>query len=280
MMWEVCRDKVIAGGGKVIMESPVTSINFEGGRAVSVTVTKYDGTTVDYPASHVISTMPMNELVGSISPEPPTDIMKAGTSLSYRDFLSVALVVPEKDGFPDNWIYIHEASVAVGRIQNYGSWSPYMVKEGRTCLGLEYFVFEGDEIWSDTDENLIERAKREMKVLGLLDPAVVEHGYVVRVKKAYPYYDYTYKDNVAHIAAYLEGAGPNVHLVGRNGMHKYNNQDHSMLTAILTVENIYGADHDIWEVNVEEEYHEAGRTSTGAGTGRDAPILPPRGEVS
>lgn len=280
MMWEVCRDKVIAGGGHVIMESPVTSINLEGGRAVSVTVTKYDGTTVNYPASHVISTMPMNELVSSLNPMPPSDVQQCGKELSYRDFLSVALVVPERDGFPDNWIYIHESDVAVGRIQNYGSWSPYMVKEGRTCLGLEYFVFEGDEIWSDTDENLIARAKREMKVLGLLDPSVVERGYVVRVKKAYPYYDYTYKDNVAHIAAYLEGAGANVHLVGRNGMHKYNNQDHSMLTAILTVENIYGADHDIWAVNVEEEYHEAGQSSSGGGTGRDAPILPRRGEVS
>ena len=279
MMWEVCRDKVIAGGGQVVMESPVTDINFESGRAVSVTVTRYDGTTINYPASHVISTMPMNELVETVTPSAPADVLTAGRSLGYRDFLSVALVVPEADGFPDNWIYIHESAVKVGRIQNYGSWSPYMVKEGRTCLGLEYFVFEGDELWNDTDENLIERGKRELSELGLVDASKVERGYVVRVKKAYPYYDYTYKENVAHIAGYLEGAAPNVHLVGRNGMHKYNNQDHSMLTAILTVENIYGADHDIWEVNVEEEYHEA-RGSTGAGTGRDAPILPPRGEVS
>ena len=277
MMWEVCRDKVIAGGGNVVMESPVTSINLENGRAVSVTVTRYDGSTVVYPACHVISTMPMNELVTSVSPEAPGDVLKAGHSLGYRDFLSVALVVPEADGFPDNWIYIHESAVKVGRIQNYGSWSPYMVKEGRTCLGLEYFVFEGDELWNDTDENLIERGKREISELGLVDASKVERGYVVRVKKAYPYYDYTYKENVAHIAGYLEGAAPNVHLVGRNGMHKYNNQDHSMLTAILTVENIFGANHDIWEVNVEEEYHEAGKSS---GTGRDAPILPPRSEIS
>ena len=272
MMWEVCRDKVIAGGGDVIMEAPVTSINIENGRAVSVTVTKYDGTKVDYPARHVISTMPMNELTDAIAPAPPEDILHAGHGLHFRDFLSVALVVPEEEGFPDNWIYIHAADVKVGRIQNYGSWSPYMVKEGRTCLGLEYFVFEGDELWTASDEDLIERGKREVASLGLVDPSKVERGYVVRVKKAYPYYDSTYKENVAKVAGYLEGAAPNVHLVGRNGMHKYNNQDHSMLTAMLTVENIHGAHHDIWEVNVEEDYHEA----KGGGTGRDAPVLPDR----
>ena len=272
MMWEVCRDKVIAGGGEVIMQAPVTKINIEGGKAVSVTVTHYDGTTKDYPARHVISTMPMNELVDSVNPPAPDDVLKAGHGLHYRDFLSVALVVPEEDGFPDNWIYIHASDVKVGRIQNYGSWSPYMVKEGRTCLGLEYFVFEGDELWTAQDDDLIELGKREIASLGLADPAKVERGYVVRVKKAYPYYDSSYKENVAHIAGYLEGAAPNVHLVGRNGMHKYNNQDHSMFTAMLTVENIHGANHDIWDVNVEEEYHEA----KGGGTGRDAPVLPDR----
>jgi protoporphyrinogen oxidase len=279
MMWEVCRDKVVAAGGQVLMEAPVTRINIEGGRAVSVTVSRPGGSEEQVAASHVISTMPMNELVQSISPAPPSDVQAAGRALGYRDFLSVALVVPEEDGFPDNWIYIHESEVKVGRIQNYGSWSPFMVKEGRTCLGLEYFVFEGDELWNDSDENLIERGMRELGQLGLVDPSKVERGFVVRVKKAYPYYDYSYKENVAHIAGYLEGAAPNVHLVGRNGMHKYNNQDHSMLTAMLTVENIYGADHDIWEVNVEEEYHEA-RGSSSGGTGRDAPILPPRGAAT
>ncbi len=278
MMWERCRDLVVEAGGRVAMESPVTAINVAEGRAVSVTVTRGDGTTEDVRARHVISTMPMNELVRSISPTPPDHIVHAGRDLSYRDFLSVALVVPESEGFPDNWIYIHASDVKVGRIQNYGSWSPYMVKEGRTCLGLEYFVFEDDELWSDTDENLIERGKKELAALGLVDASKVEQGYVVRVKKAYPYYDSSYKENVATIAGYLEGAAPNVHLVGRNGMHKYNNQDHSMYTAMLTVENIHGAHHDIWTVNVEEEYHEAGSKTggPGAGTGRDAPVLPRR----
>jgi protoporphyrinogen oxidase len=204
-------------------------------------------------------------------------VLTAGRSLLYRDFLTVALVVPKASGFPDNWIYIHSSDVKVGRIQNFGSWSPFMVKDGRTCLGLEYFVFEGDELWESSDEALIERGKRELQQLGLVDPQVVEAGYVVRVPKAYPYYDTSYQANVGLVVDYLADQVPNLHLVGRNGMHKYNNQDHSMFTAMLTVDNIHGAHHDIWAVNVEEEYHEEGagpstdhRTE---GTGRDAPIL-------
>ena len=163
----------------------------------------------------------------------------------------------------------------VGRIQNFGSWSPYMVKEGRTCLGLEYFVFEGDELWSAPDEDLIERGKRELALLGLVEPGDVEAGYVVRVPKAYPHYDYEYQRNVETIVKYLDAVAPNIHPVGRNGMHKYNNQDHSMYTAMLTVENILGASNDIWAVNVEEEYHEETSTASAkGGTGRDAPVLP------
>ena len=186
-------------------------------------------------------------------------------------------MVPQASEFPDNWIYIHSSDVKVGRIQNFGSWSPFMVKEGRTCLGLEYFVFEGDELWESSDQALIERGKRELQQLGLVEPEAVEAGYVVRVPKAYPYYDTSYQANVGVVADYLADQVPNLHLVGRNGMHKYNNQDHSMFTAMLTVDNIHGAHHDIWAVNVEEEYHEerAGENPdprTG-GTGRDAPIL-------
>ncbi|MGA8372024.1 MAG: hypothetical protein WB765_17970, partial [Acidimicrobiales bacterium] len=236
------------------------------------------GSTERIAASHVISTMPMAALVRAIDPPPPAEVLAAGKDLHYRDFLTVALVVPESAGFPDNWIYIHATDVKVGRIQNFGSWSPYMVKDGRTCLGMEYFVFEGDELWTSSDEELVARATREIQSLGLVSASDVEAGYVVRIPKAYPYYDSEYRANVATIAAYLEGNAPNVHPVGRNGMHKYNNQDHSMYTAMLTVENIHGASHDIWAVNVEEEYHEAGegRGDAGTGTGRDAPILPRR----
>jgi UDP-galactopyranose mutase len=147
--------------------------------------------------------------------------------------------------------------VKVGRVQNFGSWSPYLVKEGRTCLGLEYFVNEGDETWSSSDEDLVATATRELHAVGLLsDPAKVEAGYVVRMPKAYPIYDGDYKANVQKLRDWLAANAPNVYPVGRNGMHKYNNQDHSMLTAMLSVENILGAHHDVWSVNVEEDYHE------------------------
>jgi protoporphyrinogen oxidase len=198
----------------------------------------------------------------------------AAKHLTFRDFLTVAVVVPEEAGFPDNWIYVHSPKVKVGRIQNFGSWSPYLVRDGRTCLGLEYFVFEGDGLWSSSDEELVERAERELVELGLLEPGLVEEGYVVRVPKAYPVYDDAYKDNVAVLRDWLELNAPNVHPVGRNGMHKYNNQDHSMYTAMLTVENILGASHDIWAVNVEKEYHESSSGDDDGGTGRDAPTLP------
>src|SRR5665811_1280556 len=190
--------------------------------------------------------MPMAQLVDIFQPELPDNVVQAGHDLHYRDFLTVALVIPESLAFPDNWIYIHASEVKVGRIQNFGSWSPYLVKEGRTCLGLEYFVFEGDELWSAPDDELIARGKRELAYLGLVPNSVdIEAGYVFRMPKAYPYYDSSYRQNVKTVADYLAANIPNVHLIGRNGMHKYNNQDHSMYTALLTVDNIYGADHDI-----------------------------------
>ena len=283
MMWERCRDLVVAAGATVLMETAVTKIHIEDGRATGVTLRHWDGREERVAASHVISSTPMRNLAEMLDPEAPPEVLTAGRDLHYRDFLTVALVVPEDKGFPDNWIYIHAKEVKVGRIQNFGSWSPYMVKEGRTCLGLEYFVFEGDDLWNSRDEELIERGRRELGLLGLVDPADVEAGYVVRIPKAYPHYDYSYQSNVETITKYLDVHAPNVHPIGRNGMHKYNNQDHSMYTAMLTVENILGARHDIWAVNVEEEYHEqasapkeAARSGAGSGgTGRDAPVLPP-----
>ncbi|MFM7069263.1 MAG: FAD-dependent oxidoreductase, partial [Actinomycetes bacterium] len=173
------------------------------------------------------------------------------------------------------WIYIHAPEVRVGRIQNFGSWSPYLVKDGRTCLGLEYFVFEGDDLWNADDADLISMGARELGLLGLVGPDAVQAGYVVRMPKAYPTYDEFYRANVEVMRSWLEATAPNVHPVGRNGMHKYNNADHSMYTAMLTVQNILGVGaHDIWEVNVEEEYHEESSSSGGQGTGRDAPVLP------
>jgi protoporphyrinogen oxidase len=193
--------------------------------------------------------------------------------MRHRDHLTVALVVPQEYSFSDNWIYVHDPEVEVGRVQNYGSWSPFMVKEGRSCLGLEFFVNEGDEMWTKSDADLIEQGKRELCKLGLIsDASKVETGYVVRMPKAYPVYDEHYQENVSTLRKWLDVNTPNVFPCGRNGMHKYNNQDHSMFTAMLSVENIFGARHDVWSVNVEAEYHESdGQTSA---TGRDAPVLP------
>ncbi|MCU1449665.1 MAG: amine oxidase [Acidimicrobiales bacterium] len=282
MMWERCRDLIEAQGCKVVMNTRVTGINHAGGRAVSVVAEGPDGARTEYPCDHVVSSMPISQLLKAMVPPAADAAQKAAGDLGYRDFLTVALVVPEEYSFPDNWIYVHSREVQVGRIQNFGSWSPYLVKEGRTCLGLEFFVFEGDETWTKPDDELIEQGKRELGVLNLVDPSKVEAGYVVRMPKAYPFYDEHYKANVARIVDWLKSCAPNVHPVGRNGMHRYNNQDHSMYTAMLTAENIAtGSTHDVWSVNVEEEYHEQGSASDGddstrgtRGTGRDAPVIP------
>jgi protoporphyrinogen oxidase len=282
MMWERARDKVEAAGSKVLMRTTVTGIRHEGGRATTV-IAETDGVTTEYPADHVISSMPFSELLKAMDPAVPAEVRKAADDLDFRDFLSVALVVPaEKVEWTDNWIYIHAPEAKTMRVQNFGSWSPYMVRDGRNVLGLEYTVTEGDDWWTADDADLIEKGKSELEALGLMKSEDVEAGYVVRMPKAYPTYDDAYKENVEVLRRWLETTTPNVHPVGRNGMHRYNNQDHSMYTAMLTVENILGqGTHDIWNVNVEAEYHEekgnGNGTSTGSGgTGRDAPILPRR----
>jgi protoporphyrinogen oxidase len=279
MMWEAARDHVERMGGTVAMQTSVVGIERRDGRAVAVDVER-DGRVSRLPADYVISSMPLSQLVRCLEPTAPAEVVAAADALRYRDFLTVALVVPAEGAFPDNWIYIHDPGVSVGRIQNFGSWSPYMVKDGRTCLGLEYFVHEGDELWSADDEKLIDLATRELQELGLLGVPDVEAGYVVRMPKAYPTYDEAYARNVAVIREWLEREAPNVIPVGRNGMHRYNNADHSMVTAMLAVDNILGAQpaHDLWSVNVEEDYHEqksaGGESTAAAGTGRSAPVIP------
>ena len=285
MMWERARDLVEKDGGSVVMEAPVVAVHHEGGRATAVTV-EVDGERRRVPAGSVISSMPLAQLVQVMDPPPPAEVLQAARNLRFRDYLTVALVVPAEAGFPDNWIYVHTPGVKVGRVQNYGSWSPYMVKEGYTCLGLEYFVNEGDETWSTRDEDLIALGTRELEHLKLVAPGSVSEGYVVRVPKAYPVYDEGYQERVEVVRRWIDEHVPNVHPVGRNGMHKYNNQDHSMLTAMYAAENVLRGEQvrDLWSVNVEEEYHEerseeadkgAGSTGRGTGgTGRSAPILP------
>jgi len=279
MMWERCRDLLVDAGVPVLMAASVRSIERGAGGATAV-VYEHEGATVRQTASHVISSMPLSGLVRAMDPPAPAPTLRAAADLHYRDFLTVALVVPAHRGFPDNWIYIHYPGVKVGRIQNFGSWSPFMVKDGYTCLGLEYFVFEGDELWSSSDDELVALATKELAAIGLVQPGDVERGYVVRMPKAYPVYDEGYTAAVDAVRDFVAAEVPNVHPVGRNGMHKYNNQDHSMYTALLTAENIAtGSDHDVWAVNVEEEYHEEKGGSASApasGTGRDAPVLPRR----
>ncbi|MGH9118526.1 MAG: NAD(P)/FAD-dependent oxidoreductase [Acidimicrobiales bacterium] len=277
MMWERCRELVEAAGTKVIMDAAVVAVEHEAGRATTVVARTGDSVT-RFPADHVISSMPINELVAAMEPAPPPDVLAAASALEHRDFLTVALVVPEELAFPDNWIYVHAPDVRVGRVQNFGAWSPHMVRDGRTCLGLEYFVTEGDDLWAAPDDGLIELATAELARLALVPAGSVESGYVVRMPKAYPVYDADYAANVDTLRAWLAGHAANVHPVGRNGMHRYNNQDHSMYTAMLTVENIVaGSNHDVWSVNVEEDYLEE-RTGEqdgpppSTGTGRSAPV--------
>jgi protoporphyrinogen oxidase len=278
MMWEVCRDKVVAAGSTVVMGAPVTEIRHSDGRAVEVVTTGAGGQQTAHPCTEVISSMPMSDLLASMNPPVPQEVKAAAADLRFRDFITVALVVPAaKVPWTDNWIYIHDPNVKTMRIQNFGSWSPFLVKEGRNVLGLEYTVFEGDASWTAPDDQLIEDAKKELAHLGLVEYGDVEAGYVVRQPKAYPIYDDRYTANVQVLRDWLGANASNVHPVGRNGMFRYNNQDHSMYTAMLTVENITtGTKHDVWSVNVEEDYHEedAKRPAGSHGTGRDAPVLP------
>ena len=260
MMWDAARDKVVAGGNQVIMGHSLKQLAQDQvtGRWRVIAAGK-DGAEITINAAHVISSAPMRELAGRIHPLPST--LGEALDLKYRDFLTVALMIKSADVFPDNWIYIHDPKVKVGRIQNFRSWSPEMVPdESIACVGLEYFCFEGDGLWSSTDADLIELAKREMTIMGLCNAGDVVGGAVVRQEKAYPVYDDRYAENVRIMREELEAKYPTLHLVGRNGMHRYNNQDHAMMTAMLTVRNIEAGAriYDIWGVNEDAEYHESG----------------------
>ena len=259
MMWDAARDKVLASGkGEVLMGHALKQLASDGHGGWRLTASHDGGETV-IKARHAISSAPMRELATRLHPLPQSSL--AAAQLRYRDFLTVALKIRSDDLFPDNWIYIHDSKVKVGRIQNFRSWSPEMVPDaGVACVGLEYFCFEGDGLWSMSDDGLIELATREMAILGLVSAEQVIGGTVVRQEKAYPVYDEDYASHVAAMREELEGKYDSLHLVGRNGMHRYNNQDHAMMTAMLSVENIKAGSrvYDIWCVNEDAEYHEAG----------------------
>jgi len=254
-MWESCRDRVEATGNRVLLRHRVRSIEVRDGRVTGVWAETPAGPT-HFEADHVISTTAVRSLVRALNPAAPDEVRAAAEGLKYRDFIVVALILNKQDLFPDNWIYIHTPGVKVGRIQNFNNWSAAMVPEpGKTCLGLEYFCFKGDGQWETPDADLIANAARELEHLGLAKAADVADGAVIRMPKAYPIYDSHYRGHLDRIREHIDPI-PNLHTVGRNGMHKYNNQDHSMLTAMMAVWNMGGASHDIWAVNTDFEYHE------------------------
>ena len=258
-MWEACRDRILAAGGRILFSHRVEGVELTDG-AASAVVASHAGRTVRVQADHVISSTDLHTLVHALGDQVPVRAREAAAGLRYRDFLVVALILDGVGLFPDNWIYVHSQGVRVGRVQNFNNWSAELVPEpGRTCLGMEYFCFEGDGLWTASDAELVALASRELAELGLAPLAPIVDATVVRMRKAYPVYDANYRANLDDVRSGLDRI-PNLHTIGRNGMHKYNNQDHSMYTAMLTVDNMLGrADHDVWAVNTDLEYHEEQR---------------------
>ncbi len=280
MMWEACAEKTKALGGVIEMGARVTGCEYdEDSGAWTTTYRDRNGTEHKLESEHVISSAPMRELINGLTPTVSEKAKRAANSLKYRDFITVMLILKNRDAFHDNWIYIHDPSVKVGRIQNFRSWSPEMVPDAdKACYGLEYFCFEHDGLWDSKNEELIELAKRELIQIGLAREGDVLDGTVVRQKKAYPVYDDDYARHVAVVRHELESRYPNLHLVGRNGMHKYNNQDHAMMTAMLCAENIIANTslYDLWQVNGDAEYHEAGSAPAEEAVGSAIRLVPTR----
>ena len=251
-LWEAMAERIEEAGGEVRTGCRVERLLMEAGRVVAV---EAGGERLG--CERVISSLPLRAVVAAARPRPPAHVREAAQGLRYRDFLTVALVLDGPDPFPDTWIYIHEPGVRVARIQGYRAWSPWMVPDpDASCIGLEYFCFAGDDLWTTPDEDLVALAARETEALGLAGAGRVRAGHVVRVPAAYPIYDADYAERVATIRAWLETVG-NLQQIGRNGLHRYNNSDHSMLTAMRAVANLCdGDDHDIWSVNADSAYHE------------------------
>jgi protoporphyrinogen oxidase len=256
MMWEAFHADVERMGGRVALNEPVQKIEHDG---TSIVAVEYGSATpTKIAVDRLISTMPLRELIHKLSPAAPQAVHAAADRLNYRDFVTVALIIDAPDLFPDNWIYVHDPRVKLGRIQNFKNWSPAMVPDQQlTCLGLEYFCFEGDGLWTMADADLVRLGGKEIAEIGLLGGGKVIDGTVVRMPKAYPVYDEGYEDALAIVRDYLAGF-INLQVAGRNGMHKYNNQDHSMVTAMLAAQNLLGEHHDVWAVNADDEYHEEG----------------------
>jgi protoporphyrinogen oxidase len=263
MLWERTQQLIEQHGGEVHLNTEVVKVIHRDGKAIGV-VARSGGRDETIEADAIISSMPISELVAKLDPPAPLDVREGAGQLTYRDYFTVGLLVKQANLFPDNWIYIHAPEVKVGRIQNFKNWSPDMVPDpNKTFLGLEYFCNEGDELWSLSDEALIKLGTRELETMGLARAADVESGTVIRQLKTYPVYTGEYKEYLERIRGFLDSIA-NLQTVGRNGLHMYNNQDHSMLTAMLAVKNLLGEHHDVWSVNVERAYHEEVRLPSGA----------------
>ncbi len=272
-MWEVARDRIRDQGGTVQLDRRVVRVEHNGSSVTAFLTRDAAGRLTRYLGRHFLSSLPIRELIRAMDPPAPTEVIQAAESLKYRDFLTVVLIVDRAETFPDNWIYIHEPGVKLGRVQNFKNWSPDLVPDpSKTSLGLEYFCFEGDDVWTMPDADLVALGRREIAEIGLASASEVIDGCVVRMPKAYPVYDDQYQDHLAVIRGWLRSLS-NLELAGRNGMHKYNNQDHSMMTALLAARNILGfGKFDTWNVNTDAEYHEgAVEDETAKRAGRAVP---------
>ena len=277
-MWQKAASMIEDAGGSVRMGHAVRAIHRSDGRIVAVTSQNGAGAET-HRAESFVSTMPLAELVAAFDPPAPDAVQASARGLRYRDFITVALVIDQAQLFPDNWIYIHDPGVRVGRIQNFKNWSAEMVPDPRfTVLGLEYFCTENDSMWSSSDEQLIRIATDELATLGLADKTKIVDGAVVRQPKAYPLYDHDYRANVAKVRDFLAVEAPNLQVAGRNGMHKYDNQDHAMMTGLMAARNILGGSYDLWRVNSDAEYLESEDSVTDSARAIPNPIDDP-GEV-
>jgi hypothetical protein len=256
MLWNKVKSDVEQRGGEVWLESQVCGFHREGNRVVSLDVLR-DGKVEQVAGTDFISSAPVTEFIKKLNPPPPPPVVEAANQLYYRDFLTVCLIVKKDHLFDDNWIYIHDPNVKVGRIQNFKNWSPAMVPDpGMSSLGLEYFCNEGDELWTAADADLVALGKVELEKIGLAQASDVVDGVVYRVEKSYPVYDSNYRQHLDVIHAYIDGL-ENFQTIGRNGLHRYNNQDHAMLTGMYAVRNLlFNENHNLWVVNAEQEYHE------------------------
>jgi protoporphyrinogen oxidase len=271
-LWETVAGDVVKAGGEVKMQTTVKHVNIKGNRVESVTVVDDSGNEQDVDCDYFISSMPICDLVASIRGiEVPADVTRVAKELPYRDFITVGLLVDKlaiknstkiktyKNRVPDTWIYIQERDVKIGRLQIFNNWSPYMVKdyENTEWIGLEYFCNEGDSLWNMSDADFIKMATSELEHIGIIEPGAVKDAVRIKIQKAYPAYFGTYYE-LDKVRTFLDSI-ENLYCVGRNGQHRYNNMDHSMLTAMNVVDAIKTGTTDksaIWNVNTEEEYHE------------------------